>query len=181
MKHLKIFVFLLIMLNISSNIVLAKTIGIGASPMKIEVGLGNETNVTNNIQYDFTIYNTGEMRTRVTPEYIDANMKNFSRPLINEIIIQPNSTEKFPVMFFRNGTGYKSYNGTLRFVAEPNETIESGMFAVRPATDIRISILQMTINPPTQTNNNKLLAIILAVVVIVFMVLVGWFITSRRK
>ena len=149
--------------------------------MKIEVGLGNETNATNDIEYDFTIYNTGEMRIRVTPSYIDTNLKNLSRTLINEIIIEPNSTERFPVMFFRNGTEQKSYNGTLRFVAEPNETIESGMFAVRPATDIRISILQKAINPPTQTNNNKLLAIILAVVVIVFMVLVGWFITSRRK
>jgi hypothetical protein len=148
--------------------------------MKIEVGLGNETNATNNIEYDFTIYNTGEMRIRVTPDYIDANMKNFSRPLINEIIIQPNSTEKFPVIFFRNGTGYKAYNGTLRFIAEPNETMESGMFAVRPATDIRISIFQMTTISPTQTNN-KWLAIILAITVILFMVLVGWFVTSRRK
>ena len=162
------------------SLIFAKTIGIGASPMKMDVGLGNETNTSNDIEFEFTIYNTGETRTRVVPDYtVDENLKNFSRPLLDEIIIEPDSTEKFPILFFRNGTEEKRLNITLRFVAEPNETIPEGMLAVRPATDIRINLWQM---PMIFEEEKKIPDIVfwILIVAIICIIIIGlvWF---RKK
>jgi len=150
----------------------AKTIGIGASPMKVEVGLGNETNATNDISYDFVIYNTGETRLRIVPSYIDENLKNFSRPLIDELIIEPNTNERFPILFFRNGTGEKRLNMTLRFIGEPNETIEQGMIAIKPATDIRITLIQKPINSSSKKSfSDFIMKYIIYLIIIIFVII----------
>jgi hypothetical protein len=139
MKALPIALFSFILI---SPLVLAQTIGIGASPMKIEVGLGNETNTSNDIQFDFMLFNTGETPIRIIPVYVDEQLKNFSRPLIDELVVEPSKNGKFPILFFRNGTEGKNLTTILRFVAEPSITSPSGMVSVRPATDIKIMLIQ---------------------------------------
>ena len=156
----------------------AKTIGMGASPMKLTVSLGNETDATNNISYSFVIYNTGETIIRVVPVYIDGQLLNFSRPLLDELVLEPNTNDKFPILFFRNGTEKKELNMTLRFVGESDEEIPQRMIALRPATDIKINLIQKAIN----VNNpiyGSIITIALGCFIIILIVAVMIYTTRR--
>jgi len=166
---------------LTPSLVFAQSIGIGASPMKVEVGLGNETNISNDIDFEFNIYNTGDIRIRVIPVYIDEQLKNFSRPLIDELIIQPQEMEKFPILFFRNGTEEKLIEANLRFVAEPNETTVSGMIAVRPATDIKINLIQKPMIFGEEEKKTPYIVYWLFVVCVVCLVIIGYIWYKIRK
>jgi hypothetical protein len=119
------------------------------------------------------------MRIRVVPDYIDKSLLNFSRPLIDELVLESNTNGKFPIQFFRNGTGEKRLNMTLRFVAEPNETIPHGMISLKPATDIKIALIQKSITD--NKGNNNIYIYLIAVVVVVVLVVLAIFYRKKKQ
>jgi hypothetical protein len=164
---MKKFYLVLFVLLLLFPLAFSFNLGIGASPTVFNVTIGNESG-SNHIIYLITIYNTGDVNTKVRM-IPDKNMLNFSQPVQNNIIVEVNKTKEFLIKFDRNGTENKNVSGKIRMIAEPEDKIQSGMITTRPAVDLKINIFQLPMEAKLKpTVGETILVSLLGFIILIF-------------
>jgi hypothetical protein len=147
----------------------SQEVGIGASPAKVDVILGNETDIPNTIQYSFTIYNTGDV-TITTRVEVEEEIKEFVEIPTQILTIYPNSTDKLEVYFVRDGFSEKKTSGLI-IVNGIWEKTNPSMVSTNPAVAIKVNLHQLEMKD-TRLLMYRITLILLILGLILFVVLI---------
>jgi LEA14-like dessication related protein len=141
----------------------SENFGIGADPSTFNITLGNNTTTSNDIIYLVKIFNTGDIPI-IVKMFPDQNMINFSSIIESELIIEANKTKDLNIKFIRNGSEEKTISGTIRIIAEPEDSIQKSLIAIRPAIDLKIVVKQL----PLKNSRKNISKLILILFVLIF-------------